>query len=230
MKAKLAVQLLLAATVPVRAITIASWTFETSIPTTAGPVTPESGVGTATALHADVNAIYSNPTGNGSSESWSADRWTIGDYWLFEVSTAGIQDIMVSYDQTRSANGPASFDFQYSLNGVDFFDFAMGYSVLENLSANGGTWSTTTFRSSYHFDRDLSAVLSVDNQSSVFFKIRAASSPTGSTTSARQAGTGRLDNFTVTGTAIPDTGSTAVLFGIPLLGLYPLRRFALRTA
>ncbi len=46
--------------------TIADWTFETSIPSTAGPYSPEVGAGSATGSHAAAST-YSSPAGNGSA-------------------------------------------------------------------------------------------------------------------------------------------------------------------
>jgi hypothetical protein len=39
------------------ATTIGLWTFETSVPTTAGPLAPESGAGSATAFHVSTATV-----------------------------------------------------------------------------------------------------------------------------------------------------------------------------
>jgi len=62
----------LAAAQATRADIIATWTFETSVPTTAGPFSPEVGSGSALGYHASGSAVYSNPAGNGSLESFSS--------------------------------------------------------------------------------------------------------------------------------------------------------------
>src|SRR4051812_39869141 len=61
----------LVAFVPAQADTLAQWTFETSVPTTAGPLAPEVGSGSALAFHIGAST-YSNPVGNGSNESFSS--------------------------------------------------------------------------------------------------------------------------------------------------------------
>src|SRR5271165_4431061 len=86
--------------------TIADWTFETSQPATAGPFNPEVGAGSATGSHAGA-AVYSTPAGNGSSHSFSANTWAVGDYYQYQVSTVGDSGtIYLSFDQTSSSTGP----------------------------------------------------------------------------------------------------------------------------
>src|SRR5438105_15687052 len=77
---------------------IAQWTFETSAPTTAGPIAPEVGSGSASGSHAGA-AVYSSPAGNGSVHSYSANTWAVGDYWQFQTSTLGSSGISLSWDQ-----------------------------------------------------------------------------------------------------------------------------------
>ncbi|MDB6125107.1 MAG: hypothetical protein JWQ71_4100 [Pedosphaera sp.] len=55
--------------------TIALWTFETTAPTTAGPISPETGSGSALGSHTSGSAVYSSPSGNGSAKSFSANFW-----------------------------------------------------------------------------------------------------------------------------------------------------------
>src|SRR3954453_15706128 len=74
------------------------WTFETSAPVTAGPVSPEIGTGSGIGFHAGA-VTYSSPAGNGSAKSYSANTWAVGDYWQFQVSTVGFSNIGISYDQ-----------------------------------------------------------------------------------------------------------------------------------
>jgi hypothetical protein len=97
---------------------LADWTFETSQPaatdsTTAGPYAAESGVygssSKASGNHAGSATDYSSPAGNGSSHSFSANTWAVGDYWQFQGSSTGYQDITLSFDQTSSNTGPRDF-------------------------------------------------------------------------------------------------------------------------
>jgi hypothetical protein len=178
------------------AAVLAQWTFETSIPTTAGPLTPEVGSGTGTAFHADAATGFSNPVGNGSPESWSADRWTVGDYWQFEVSTVGYENITLSWDQTSSNTGPRDFGLYYSTDGTTFTQFGSDYTVLANASPNPA-WSSGTYQPAHFFPRDLSAVTALDQDASVFFRIVDESTVSANGGTVGTAGTSRIDSFTV---------------------------------
>ena len=95
---------------------LATWTFETTPPSGTGqangPYLADSGLlaGTSNAngFHASEATTWSNPSGNGSLESWSSNNWAIGDYYQFATSTTGFEDIIVTFDQTRSSTGPPS--------------------------------------------------------------------------------------------------------------------------
>jgi hypothetical protein len=102
--------------------TIAQWTFESTVPVTAGPFSPEVGSGSATGSHA-TSTVYTAPAGNGSAHSFSSTAWSIGDYYQFSVSTAGFKDINLSWDQTKSNTGPRDFTLQYSTDGTHFSTF-----------------------------------------------------------------------------------------------------------
>ena len=178
-------------------ITVAEWTFETSPPADVSntaiypnPIAPDVGLGNLSGVHANAGTDWTTPAGNGSAESFSANDWSIGDYFEFEVSTLGLQGIFVSWDQYRSATGPTTFDFQYSTDGSSFTTF------LENYTVPSATWDSHSL--------DLSAISAIENQASVFFRITADSSPGGS------SGTGRLDNFWVQAT-VPEPSMAALL-------------------
>ena len=118
-----------------QAATLATWTFETSVPTTAGPYAPEVGSGAARGSHVAGATAYSNPVGNGSNESFSADNWQVGDYWQFSVSTTGFSNINLSWDQTSSNTGPRDFTLAYSTDGSNFTNL-LSYVVLANNAPN----------------------------------------------------------------------------------------------
>ena len=200
-----AVALLAVSAAPARAIVLTQWTFEVNTPPdransqVAPSADADFGNGIASGFHASAGTDWTTPAGNGSANAFSSNEWSTGDYYQFQISTSGFEDIVVKWDQTRSSTGPASFGFAYSIDGATFADVLPNYTVTES-------WATIT--------RDLSAISTVENNSSVFFRI--VSRAAGTTT----AGTSRLDNFTVEGTAIaPVTGvpepSTA-LFGVAL--------------
>jgi hypothetical protein len=190
-------------------ITLAKWTFETSVPTTAGPHAAEEGTGNATGFHASSSTVYSNPVGNGSSESFSSNFWGIGDYYQFQTSTSGQGSVRLSWAQTRSSTGPGDFDLQWSTDGTTF-NTAMSY-VVEPIS-----WSSVTANPLSVFTADLSSIGALNDQPNVYFRLTATSEPGGT------GGTNRVDDFMV---MVPEPSSLALmmLMGVSLLSA--ARRF-----
>jgi hypothetical protein len=193
--------------------TIAQWTFETSIPTTAGPHAAEVGAGSALGFHAGAS-VYSNPAGNGSAESFSSTLWAVGDYYQFNLSTVGYSGIGLSFDQTSSSTGPRDFDLTYSTDGVSFSTVG-SYMVLQNGAVPNASWSTSTYQSAYTFGYDLSSIIAIDNASSVYFRLvnSSTATPTGGTVAA--GGTHRVDNFTVY--VVPEPTGLVAFGGLLLL-------------
>jgi hypothetical protein len=198
--------------------TIARGTYETTLPSltdsaSIGSIAAEIGSGTASGLHASATTDWSNPVGNGSAESFSANEWAIGDYYQFQTSTVGFSDIFVSWDQTRSTTGPASWDFAYSLDGSSFT------IALDNYTVPSVTWSSgapdPTLTTSFFVD--LSSITALDNAPAVYFRLIADSAPGGAT------GTSRNDNFTVGAGPIPEP-STYALGALGLAALWFFRR------
>ncbi|HVJ84107.1 MAG TPA: PEP-CTERM sorting domain-containing protein [Caulifigura sp.] len=202
---------------------IAQWTFETAPPadlnnsTTITGIAADFGSGTASGVHASAATDWTTPAGNGSANSLSVNTWTVGDYFQFQTSTTGFDDITVSWDQTGSATGPAEFTLSYSTDGTNFTNFA-NYSTIAN-AAPPGFWNATTAFTEYTQSFNLSAIASLEDATDVFFRLvnRSTLSLNGGTVAA--GGTGRVDNFTVNGLAVagvPEPGSillTSVAFG-----------------
>ena len=106
-------------------------------------------------FHASNAAVFSSPVGNGSSKSFSANTWSQGDYYQYQLSTIGYTNISVSWDQTRSSTGPSNFDFAWSTNGTDFT------IALDNYTVYSSTWGSSTpiLTNSYAVDLTLASAL-----------------------------------------------------------------------
>lgn len=203
--------------------TIANWGFEapvtppdTSNVVAVGPYSPNEGTGSARGVHASAATDYSTPSGNGSAESLSSNTWAIGDYYEFEVSTVGFTDVMVSFDQTRSGTGPATFDFAYSTDGTTFTTILDNYTVLENATVAGpdplartSFTATGSRQSIYTISVDLSAIDALEGDPSVFFRLISQVTPAA-------GGTNRVDNFNVV--AVPEPAALS-LIGLGMLAL-----------
>jgi hypothetical protein len=191
-------------------LVIAGWTFENSIPTTAGPHVAEIGSGDAVS---NTGGSFSNPAGYGSAESWSSTNWNVGEYFEFSVSTLGRSDIRIDWAQTGSGTGPRDFQLQYQVNGAGFTNL-LDYSLA--LSDWNGTINT-----GHDFEFDLSAIAAVNNAATVDFRMamRNTTSINGGTVAG--GGTGRIDNVFIRGVPEP---SALLLLGACLAPLALGRR------
>jgi len=207
-----------------RAALIAGWTFESSLPLTAGPHVAEAGLqaGTApaTGFRASGTTAYSNPAGNGSAESFSSNNWTtVGDYYQFQVNLTGYGSATITWDQTRSSTGPSAFDLQYSIDGSTFNTIS-SYTVLNNAASAGppvvpGAWNSTTNYPVYTFG-PTSLTAAVDNQATVYVRLR-------SRATAASGGTNRVDNVLINAQQIPEPSAFALL-GLSVAGVTFVRR------
>jgi hypothetical protein len=196
-------------------ITWTKWTFEPGTPGNPpsafgqnhNNISPAIGSGVASGRHNAVNTTWDNPNGNGSQESWNSNAWAIGDYYQFRTSTLGVRHIELSWDQTRSANGPSAFQLQYSTDGTSFTPH-MSYNVPQI------AWSNAIPNPLSSFSADLTSVTSLNNQANVYFRL-VATGAAGNT-----GAISRVDNFTV---HIPEPASVALLL-IASLGFVGIRR------
>lgn len=231
MKKLLSIALVLTGVISSQAqTTVAQWTFngltlpntpgQTPPTPTTGSFAPDTGTGSATGFHNSSAAVWSTPAGNGSVKSFSVNNWSVGDYFQFQTSTTGYDTVKISYDQIGSNTGPRDFKFAYSTDGSGFTDFGVGYSLIV-ASWTSGTPITTT---SYSFD--LSGVSALNDASTVFFRIIDTGTASINGGSVAAAGTGRIDNFTLTATALPvPEPTTFALIGCAGVGLLLRRRY-----
>ena len=204
---------------------ITQWTFETSPPgdladsATIGGIAADSGTGTASGVHASAATDWTTPAGNGSANSLSSNNWSVGDYYQFSMATTGFENIMVAWAQTSSATGPGEFRLAYSIGAGPFISH-VNYVVLPNQSgAPGlGAWTSGSAIGGYNYAFDLSAVVALDNAASVDFRLimrtLADATPPGT---VALAGTSRVDNFAIEGSAIaavPEPGPFGLLGSI----------------
>jgi hypothetical protein len=191
------------------AVDIATWTFDVTPPTSAGPLNADVGTGVALGSHASGATVYDNPVGNGTSDSWSSNNWAIGDYYQFSVSTTGLMDVMFQWDQTSSNTGPRDFQVQYSTDGSLFTNFGAAYQVLANAAPNG-PWSSGTYRPIYTFLVDLSGVAALDNQANIYLRLTNTSTVSANGGTVATTGTDRVDTVKVSATEIPEPGTLAL--------------------
>lgn len=211
---------------PAQADTLALWTFEVSVPTTAGPLTPElgSGSGSASIFHAGAST-YSNPVGNGSAESWSSNNWQIGDYYQFSFSTLGASNIVVSFDQTSSGTGPRDFSISYSTDGSSY-TLLSSYTVQVNGAPNTA-WSSASYNGVYSLSFDLSAVSTLNNLATAYVRLTDTSATSASGGTVASGGTNRIDNVLIATSAVPEPGSLAMLLaGAAVVGFVARRQRA----
>ena len=195
---------------------LASWTFETSLPSNSGPYAPETGTQTATAearcVHVSSSTAYAANQGNGSAKSFWANTWAVGDYYEFRISTLGLTGIQLSFDQTSSSGGPRDFKISYSINGGGTFSDLITYTVPVS---NGAAivWYPTPVNSASSLSFDLSSFGALNNQSSLILRLVCASSTTLTGGSLSSSGSSRVDNILVSASATDTTPPVISLNG-----------------
>lgn len=203
---------------------VCGWTMATAVPAATTGVSynygaADQGSGTAGSMlssaHLAAATAYSSPAGNGSTYSFSSNNWTIGDHYQVAFSTVGSAGLSISWDQTRSGTGPATFDALLSIDGgATWTNLLTGYSVVQAGLAGSGTtsWNTVTNQPGF-FTQTVALGLDAENLADV--RVRFSS-----TVTTAAAGTNRIDNIMVTNN-IPSPGAIALL---GLAGLVARRR------
>ena len=201
------------------AAVIASWSMPTAVPAATTGTSYNYGAANSGELtsgtmlssaHAVAATTYSSPTGNGSTYSLSSNNWTIGDYYQVSVSTIGYSGVSISWDQTRSSTGPATFDAVMSVDGgANWTTILAGYSVIQAglAGTNTTSWNSTTSQAAFTLTAVAGAA--ADEQANVLFRLR-------STVMTVSPGTNRIDNFIVS--TVPAPGAIALLGLAGLIG------------
>ena len=206
------------------ATTLAHWQMAVAFPTGAGLVptgttylppntpsaagTPSAGelAGNSSAIlssvHGSANTTYTSPAGNGSQYSFSSNNWAPGDYDQISLSTIGMTDLSLSWDQARTSTGPDEFTLRMSTNGIEFSDLH-AYTVLQSGGGGApGTWSSTNYNGLY--TKTFSLPAAADHQTSLILRFVNTEA-----LASAASGSSRIDNILVTGiTSIPEPAST----------------------
>lgn len=224
----------------VQAADITQWNFN-SVPadtsTTTGSLIASVGVGSLSTLGSVTQTFASGASNGGSTDPVTVDDTGLSTLTYaaqgtnnklngvqFNVSTLGFENIAVSYDLRHSNTSSRYEQFQYSIDGTNFVDFAL-------FDGNAGdTWFNNR-------TVDLSAISGAENNASFAFRIVSAFAPDSSAYAASNAGssyatsgTWRFDMVTVSGdtiAAVPEPESYAMLLaGLGVMGFAARRRQA----
>lgn len=223
-------------------VVLANWTFENYTPsataTATGPtLLAEAGLGAgvavATGVHASSSAVWSAPSGNGSTKSFSVNNWTVGDYFQFRTSSLGYAGITLGWDQTGSSTGPTNFSLLYSTDsGVNFTQLAT-YAIVKSVAGlinysdntTGAGWSSSKTAINTSFSYDFSSITGLNNNSNIVFRLAQLNNITTGTTTVQGGGTGRIDNVIITASVPePSSGALLVLGGMALVAIRSLRK------
>jgi endonuclease/exonuclease/phosphatase family metal-dependent hydrolase len=191
-------------------VVFAQWNFNSPTPdgsTATGTTSPSTGSGTAllvggtTATFATGDTSF-DPAGSTDNSGWNTTTYPAQGTGnktrgvQFTVSTAGKQNIVISWTSQSSNTGSKYGRLQYTTNGIDFVDFP-------NAFTNGTSYTVKT--------NSLTAISGVNNNTNFAFRFVSEfeSSAAGTVnsnyvaagTSYGTGGTMRYDMVTVSGTA-----------------------------
>ena len=214
------------------AAVVTQWTFNSS-DALLNLTTPYLGSGTASYVGGTAPSV-SAPL-SGIATGWVDDttavspvvnyRWTMTTFPAaavasgtagakFAVSTAGYQNLVITFGLRNSNTSSKYAMLQYSTNGTNFADFG------DVITGTGDAFTSVS--------RDLSALTSTNNNSNFAFRVVSVFAPgtsayaaAKSTSTYSTGGTYGFDLVTVSGTAIPSPGAVAL---IGLAGLVARRR------
>jgi hypothetical protein len=192
---------------------LSSWNFQTNTPadlsnSTAGPiVASEAGLypGSFTGVHADAASDWTTPAGNGSTDAYSVNTWTVGDFSQISTSSAGYENLTLTFDATGSNTGPKDFKVQASTDGVTYTDIGFSYSLTND------AWSPAAANPVSTKSTLLPA--SLNDQASIFIRLVQTSTTSINLGTVATGGTSRIDNISIEGIAlVPEPSSIALMF------------------
>jgi hypothetical protein len=243
--------------------TITAWTFD-NLPV-ANNSSPAPSTGTGTAIALGMSNSYNNTTSTnnpdvqklaGSSSSVLGAKnlaWRVrangGNGWSsqapigtqgaqFTASTAGFDNIQISFDINETAQGEAHLQLEYTIDGNNWFNAALSSAgslgTLENnsISANTVSGSYVTLGADWNnqITANLSGISGVNNDPNFGIRIVNASTGVDCVNSTNgplnnTSGNWSIDNVLISGTieSVPEPSALA-LCGLGLAGIWKFRR------
>ena len=193
---------------------ITQWNFNSVPPdasTATGSVSPSAGAGIIANIGGNTASFASGAANSGSSDPATVDNsgWGLTGWPAqgandktagirFSASTAGHQNIIVTFDLRHSNTGPRHLQFHYTA------DITATTPVWVDFAISAATGGDTWFARSYN----LSAITALNNNVNAGFRVVAAFEPStaayaasGTASTYAPGGTWRFDMLTVLGTA-----------------------------
>jgi hypothetical protein len=214
---------------------VTQWNFNSTVAdgnTATGVITPVIGSGIASLIGGTTSTFASGDAGGGSSDPASGDDsgWNLSTFAAqgagnktrgaqYAVNTVGFENIVIAYDLRHSNTASRYEQFQYSLDGMNFVDFATFDGNAGDSWFNGRTV-------------DLSSIAGADNNANFAFRVVAAFAPSTSGYEASKPGstygttsTWRFDMVTVNAAPVPEAETYAMMLaGLGLVGFMAARR------
>ena len=200
---------------------VAQWTFEASQPAGSNEagviksnVFAEIGYNAVASSYHGGSSVYSSPTGDGTAHSFCSTEWNIGDYYQFAFSTVGASNLVLSWDQVSSADGPSQFAVLASTDSVHFTHIG-AINVFANGSLSGPTpfWSSQIYTTNTHYSFGLGPAFY--NQPTVWIQLESSTDNSPGGGYVLQTGTDSIDNFTVLGQPGVALGAPALIWSNP---------------
>ncbi len=216
-----------------QAVVITQWNFNSVTPdnnSATGTFTPNIGAGSVSAVGGVNGTTFVSGFSDGGSSDPATDdnsAWQTTTYATSApnksagiqalTSTAGFENIIVTFDSRHSNTASRYLQFQYTTDGATWVDFG---TTLDH-NAGAAWFNVDTF--------NLSSVSGVNNNAAFGFRVVAAFGPAGSYVASNDgsnfgaAGTIRYDMLTVSGSVVPEPATMAAL-GLGTLALIRRKR------